>query len=161
MNPLELQRMIKGDVDKLMKAYHSFFRENNLESFEGYQESLIGNKADDLLSCVANLINAKTKESISSAALGAYASLSSLNAQLSYLTAQMSASKVINQISQAVSNAWQSLLSTLQSLIQSVSGQLGQLISSMTNPTGWSITESVGVSLFGVTGNSEIQVTFS
>jgi hypothetical protein len=88
-------------------------------------------------------------------ALQAIAALGSLEAQFNYFDARAAL-----PLAAAAAAAWAGLSAYLKTILQKISSQLWQLLARLLTLKEWSVAGSAGVSLFGLGGNAQIQLTF-
>lgn len=160
MDSNQLGQMIEQDVNKLKSEMETLFHQTYPQALDEYQAIPIREILADFLDNVRQLIEESEPQARSNAGLEALMALNALQAQLDYLTARINLPVVVNKIGQTVTNAWNGVKNYMQSIIGKLSTNLGKLLAKLLKPKEWSASGSAGVSLFGLAGNAEIQITF-
>ena len=156
----ELKQQLHDDLEELRERLRQYVQETELGREVAGESGQV--RFEATINDVHEAVEAMREpdEPSQQAALEAVAALGSLNAQLSYFDARAALQLTVQPMVQAAVNAWNGLAGYLKSILQKLSSQLWQLVSKLLKLKEWSVSGSAGMSLFGLAGTAQIQLTF-
>jgi hypothetical protein len=173
MNTNSLVSIIRQDISSIFKILEGI-RDEQIKNVSFLSESSI---ADPILpfhyslNALSLALEEFTKSPNSQQALKLLNLLLVVSAQPDAITARFGTvttaigiPQSVKQAASCISTAWNSFTQSIKSVIQSISSALWSLVSNYINLKEWSVKGAVStpaiVSLFGISGSVEIQLTF-
>lgn len=167
MNDSEVRALaseIHADLDSLQRHYDRQFdpraHEAMVDDAERWHHN-VHRVIERVHLSVERLTSAQSDDvSRSDAGRDAALSISALDAQLISIAAQISLAQTAGQIALPMGSVLAGLINNLRAIVQGVSAQILQLIANLVTPVGWSIAGGLGANLFGLQGNTQLELQF-
>ena len=153
MNPEEIKDRIVKALDEVERQVKQDFGNQYWDDDALKCEILEWASAHSLREALSNFMTRRD----SSAGLQALTLFAWWRDELPVLTPKITAASVGN----AIKTTWSGLINYLQPILTLIHQQLWTLLSSLLTVKEWSLTGGAGAGVLGLTGNVEIEITFT